>query len=96
MKLRTRVVIDNMFIYHFVDPDLRLEAFFEKDGGEKFHAEVVCFLIVFCRQKIAFKSSLNFHPSIIISESRKRHTLRLLLMCLEALEEGFSCFPGRD
>ena len=30
------------------------------------------------------------------SELRKRYMLRLSLMCLEALEGGFSCFPGRD
>ena len=29
------------------------------------------------------------------SESRKRCTLRLLLICLEALERGFPCFPER-
>ena len=30
-RSRTRVVINSMFIYHFVDPDLRTETFFEKD-----------------------------------------------------------------
>ena len=30
------------------------------------------------------------------SQSRKRYTLRLLLMCLEELMEGFSCCRGRD
>ena len=37
----------------------------------------------------------TFIRPLLISESRKGYTLRLLLMCLEALEEGFSCFPGR-
>ena len=30
------------------------------------------------------------------SESRKRYTLSLLLMCLEVLREWFSCFPWID
>ena len=30
---RTRVVIDKMFVYHFADPDLRIETFFEKNGA---------------------------------------------------------------
>ena len=25
------MVIDGIFVYHFVDPDLRVETFFEKD-----------------------------------------------------------------
>ena len=29
------VVIDSMFISHFVDPDLRIEIFFEKQGAAK-------------------------------------------------------------
>ena len=27
------MVIDKMFVYHFADPDLRIETFFEKDGA---------------------------------------------------------------
>ena len=27
------MVIDSMFIYHFVHPDLRVETFFEKDAA---------------------------------------------------------------
>ena len=27
------MVIDSIFVYHFVDPDLRVKTFFEKDGG---------------------------------------------------------------
>ena len=38
---------------------------------------------------------LNYLPSYS-SQLRKRYTLRLLLMCLEALGEAFSCFPARD
>ena len=30
-RSRTRVVINRMSIYHFVNPDLRVETFFEKD-----------------------------------------------------------------
>ena len=40
----------------------------------------------------AFKSSLDLYFHL---ESQRRYTLRLLL-CLEAMEKGFSCFPGRD
>ena len=29
------MVIDSIFVYHFVDPDLRVETFFEKDGAAK-------------------------------------------------------------
>ena len=34
-RSRTRVVINSMFIYHFVDPDLRVETFFQKDEEVK-------------------------------------------------------------
>ena len=34
-RSRTRLVINSMFIYHFVDPDLKVETFFEKDGAEE-------------------------------------------------------------
>ena len=27
------MVIDSVFVYHFVDPDLRVEIFFEKEGA---------------------------------------------------------------
>ena len=27
------MLIESMFVYHFVDPDLRIETFFEKDGA---------------------------------------------------------------
>ena len=27
---RTRVVIDSLFVYHFIDPDLRVKTFFQK------------------------------------------------------------------
>ena len=30
-RSRTRVVINSIFIYHFIDPDLRVETIFEKD-----------------------------------------------------------------
>ena len=29
----TRVVIKTMFVYHFVDPELRVEIIFEKEGA---------------------------------------------------------------
>ena len=31
--LRNRVVIDTMFIYHFIDPKPGVEIFFEKEGA---------------------------------------------------------------
>ena len=39
------MVIDSMFVYHFVDPELRIEIFFQKEGtaengGVDF--EIVC------------------------------------------------------
>ena len=37
---------------------------------------------------------LSYSPSYS-SQLRKRYTLRLLLICLEALGEVFSCFPAR-
>ena len=49
-------------------------------------------------KKIAFKSSLDLylHPSINKFKLKERYALRLLLICLEALEEGLSCFHGKD
>ena len=32
----TRVVIDNMFVYHFAYPDLRVDIFFKKDGAVEY------------------------------------------------------------
>ena len=34
-RSRTRLVINSMLTYHFVDPDLKVETFFEKDGAEE-------------------------------------------------------------
>ena len=34
-RSRTRVVINSMFIYHFIDPDLRVETIFEKDEAKE-------------------------------------------------------------
>ena len=50
-------------------------------------------LFFFDDKKLAFKSSLDlyFHPSIIEFSMAEKIPLRLLLMCLEMLEEGFSC-----
>ena len=61
------MVIDTIFVYHFVDPDLRLEIFFEKEGQQKmggvdFEIEENCIqslstnLLLF-GDKIAFKSA---------------------------------------
>ena len=63
------MIIDSMFVYHFVDTKLRVEAF-HANAWKKFHAnfkKMSAFLGVFWWQKIAFKSSLDlhFHPSII-------------------------------
>ena len=32
LRVRVRVVVDSMFLYHFVDPDLRVEVIFRKEG----------------------------------------------------------------
>ena len=59
---------------------------------------LAAFLFFFGDKGIAFKSFLDlyFHLPLLSSESRKRYPLRLLLlMCLEALEKGFSFFPVR-
>ena len=119
-----------MFVYHFVDPDLRLEIFFEKEGAAEngsvdFEIEGIgisghlnwrlkeiscraCFFTTFwvTKKKKLLKALLtctfirsllnSFDLPSYISESRKRYTSRLLLMCPEVLEEGFSCFPRRD
>ena len=50
-----------------MEPDLKVETFFEKDEAAKNGSEL-----------------------------RKKYTLRLLLTCLEVLEERFFCFPGID
>ena len=34
-RSRTRVVINSMFIYHFINPDLRVETIFEKDEAKE-------------------------------------------------------------
>ena len=111
---RTREVINSMFVYHFVNPDLRIEKFFKKDkapenggvdveigdmyncteGWRKFHVEPFCSLIVFWWKKNLLKALLTstFIPPLLSSESRKKYTPRVLLMCLEALEEKFFLF----
>ena len=58
-----------MFVYHFVDPDLRVEIFpckYLKKISCKFKKNV-CFLGGFWGLRIAFRSSLDlyFNPSII-------------------------------
>ena len=63
------MVIGSMFVYHFVDPDLRVEILpckCLKKISCKFQKNV-CFLEVFWLLKIAFRSSLDlyFNPSII-------------------------------
>ena len=91
---RAGVVIDSIFVYHFVDPDLKVEIFpckCLKKISCKFQKNVG-FLGVFWWLKMAFRSSLDlyFYPSIVNFRMGEK-ILRLLLMCLEALEEGFSC-----
>ena len=63
---------------------------------KEFNVDTVCFLILFLVTKIALESLLTctFIPALLSSEPRKKYTLRLL--CLETLEERFSCFPGVD
>ena len=34
-RSRAKVVINSMFIYHFIDPDLRVETIFEKDEAKE-------------------------------------------------------------
>ena len=57
------MVIDSMFVYQFVDLDLRIEIFFEKESPaenegvgsrRRFHADPVCFVIVFWGTKNSF------------------------------------------
>ena len=112
-------IIHNIFAYPFVDLDLRVRTFFEKDGETK-NRDVefetgnidtsahlywrlkkfswrTC-LLSYCSfgDKKSFLD-LYFHPTIIeFRIEENRYLLRLLLMCLEALEKGFSCFPGRE
>ena len=106
-----------MFVYHFVDPGVRVETFFEKDEAaendgrwfwnrgysklctllfkaeENFMQSLSAFLLLFDDKKICpILSSLYYW----VHSRGKTYTLRLLLTCLEALEEGFFCFPGRD
>ena len=105
---RTSVVI--MFFYHLIVPDLKVETFFEKDeaaenGGA--HFEIVdigssAYLYwklkeISCRACLLLNFfDMCFHPPIIEFRIEEKYTVRLLLTCLESLEEGFSCFPGRD
>ena len=68
---------------------------------KKFHVEYFCFFIVFGDKKQLLKALLTciFIPRLLnlfdllsySSESRKKYTLKLLLMFLEGLGE---CFPG--
>ena len=85
-----------MFVYHFVDPDLRVETFFEKDeaaenGGVDFEIrDIGLSAHLYLRlKKISCRACLLSYYFFVTK------TVRLLLTCLNSLEEGFSCFPGR-
>ena len=75
-------------------------------GWKKFIQSLSAFLLFSDDTKYPLKASLTcyFFPLLLnsfglprcSSELRKIDTLILLLMCLEALVERFSCFPGRD
>ena len=66
-------------------------------GWRKFHAEHICFLIVFLVIKNSFKKlSWPVLSSFYYWELRKRYAPRLLLISLGALEEKFSRFSGTD
>ena len=81
-------VIDSMFLYHFVDFDLRVEHFISEKKLIQISRKCLLSYCFFSDKK-AFKSSLDlyFHPSIALlsSEWKKRNIPRLL----EALEKGF-------
>ena len=72
---------------------------------ENFKQSLSAFLGFFADKKYLLKTLLTctFTPAFLISfdlasyssELRKKYTQRLLLMCLEGMEEGFSCSPGR-
>ena len=100
------VVMKSMSVYHLVDHELKVETFFWKEGpsesGEvdlETSAQVPWRLKkVSCRVFILSFGILVARNSFQSSEfgSRKRYTLKLLLMYLEAMQEEFSCFSGRD
>ena len=92
-----------MFVYHFVDPDLKVKIFFEnkgtaENGGVDFEISTSACLEVEAFLTCTFISLLliSFDLPSYSSESRKRYMLRLLLMCLEALGKKFSSFRRRD
>ena len=50
------MVIGNMFVYHFVDPDLRVETFFEKDeAAENRGYRPLCTLISKAEENFMWK-----------------------------------------
>ena len=115
------MLIESILVRHFVDSNLRVEIFFEKDGavengGVDFEiGDISTSAYLYWRlKKISYSACLRFYCfsddkkkllkalltrtfilPLLSSELWKRYTLRLLLMCLEALKEGFSFFPGR-
>ena len=115
-----------MFVYHSVDPDMRVETIFRRErtaenGPIDFWSRRyrhICilvleveknlmqslssFLLLFGDKKIAFKSpfELYFHSVIIeifwFAKLQFKIEEKIHMMCLEVLEERFSCFPGRN
>ena len=85
------MVIDSIFVYHFVDPDLKVEIIFRKEGTAKngeidfeigdIDTSAHCYWRL---KKIVFKSHFDhsflnsFDLPSYNSKSRKRYTLRLL------------------
>ena len=90
-------MIDSMFVYHFVDSDLRVDAFHANEKKFMQFQENVYFLIVvflFDTKKIAFKSSLDlyFHPSI--SEFRMEEKIHTKALVNVSRSTGGRIFQG--
>ena len=64
-RSRTRVVINSMFIYHFINPDLRFETIFEKDEAKE-NGGVDCeiALVHKCLYKLVLKVEENLMQSL--------------------------------
>ena len=66
------MVIDSIFVYHFVDPDLRAEIFFKKEeaaenGGVGFEiGDISTFTHLYWRlKKVAFRAYLLFYYVLV-------------------------------
>ena len=82
-----------MFVYHFVDPDLRVE---KDEAAENWNADFEIRDIGLSAHLYLRLKKISCRPCLLSSYFFVTKTVRLLLTCLQSLEEGFSCFPGRD